>query len=94
MAYTKTKSTTSYIVHKKLKPQIQDSRVFNSGSIGSDHSLVLARYEILIKQKRKFYPKRVPKKFNVERLLTDPKYGLMSFKVNLWAFQELFLQCI
>ena len=70
------------IVHKKPKPQIKDSRVFNSASIGSDHSLVLARFKISIKQKRKFYPKRVPKKFYVERLLTDPELA-NEFRIKI-----------
>ena len=69
-------------MHKKPKPQIKNSRVFNSASIGSDHSLVLARFKISIKQKRKFYPKRVPKKFYVERLLTDPELA-NEFRIKI-----------
>ena len=33
----------------------------------------MAKFEFFIKQKRNFYPKQVPKKFYVERLLTDPE---------------------
>ena len=49
---------------------MRNSRVYNSASIGSDHSLVLAKFELQAICK-KHRTKRVPRKFNVERLFTD-----------------------
>ena len=55
-----------------VKSYIKDSRVYNAASIGTDHSLLMTKLNISIKQNRKLYPRRTPKKYYVEKLITDP----------------------
>lgn len=60
------------IVPQKLKRFVKNSRVYNSASVGSDHSLLLSIFETQAIRK-KYRPKRAPRKFNVERLISDPE---------------------
>ena len=54
------------ITQQKVKSYIKDSRVYNAASIGTDHSLLMTKLNISIKQNRKFYPRRTSKKYYVE----------------------------
>ena len=70
------------LTHQKLKSSLKDSRIYNSASLGTDHSLLMAKFEIAFKQKKKFYAKRVPKKYNVEKFLTDPA-SVEEFQIKI-----------
>ena len=58
------------ITQQKLKSCVKNSRVYNSASVGSDHSLLMSKIELQVAQK-KFFSKRIPKRFNVEKFITD-----------------------
>ena len=58
-------------MQQKSKSTIKNSRVYNSASVGSNHSLLLSQLNLRSIQ-RKHRCIRVPKRFNVEKLISDP----------------------
>ena len=59
------------IVQQRLKSTIKNNRVYNSASVGSDHSLLSTQIDLRT-IRRKHHSKRVPKRFNVQKLISDP----------------------
>ena len=77
----KSKNQIDYIIiQEKLKSSLKNCRSYQSADIGSDHSLVVANF--MLKQKRRRTIKSIPRRYDVEKLITN--HNLASeFKVQL-----------
>ena len=75
------------ITQEKWKSRIKNSRAYHSADIGSDHFLLLANINLVPKTPKR--SKAVPRRFNVDKLVTDNGLA-QTFEVKLGgAFEPL-----
>ena len=88
-----TKNQIDYIITRQdWKSNVKNSRSYHSADIGSGsdkHSLVLAKFNL--KMKRKIYMQKVPRRYDVAKLINDEQLA-QTFKIKIGgAFEPLLL---